>query len=189
MLDDQIRPLSPAARLFLHNAAGPLSSIYPSGTVERRRRSASLVLQQIITTQSRGQPTVPSRSHARALSLSSMTPKMQLRAGLGGHESPVLLPSPGPSASPIKRQPHDDDSMEHESQEPAGRPKRRRIGYACDLCRLKKNRCDGDRPACGPCRGRRQECIYSPQRTRVSVTQEYVHLRTMPMGQFAPSHE
>jgi hypothetical protein len=22
-------------------------------------------------------------------------------------------------------------------------PKRRRIGYACDLCRLKKNRCDG----------------------------------------------
>ncbi|OQV06225.1 Fungal Zn2-Cys6 binuclear cluster domain-containing protein [Cladophialophora immunda] len=52
--------------------------------------------------------------------------------------------------------------------------KRRRIGYACDLCRLKKNRCDGERPSCQQCRQRRQECVYSPQRARVSVTQDYV---------------
>ncbi|KAL7932210.1 N-terminal binuclear Zn cluster-containing/DNA binding domain-containing protein [Trichoderma chlorosporum] len=52
--------------------------------------------------------------------------------------------------------------------------KRRRIGYACNLCRTKKNRCDGERPSCGPCKERRQECVYSPQRTKISVTQEYI---------------
>ncbi|KAL2016665.1 hypothetical protein VTK56DRAFT_3209 [Thermocarpiscus australiensis] len=52
--------------------------------------------------------------------------------------------------------------------------KRRRIGYACDFCRAKKMRCDGERPSCGACTSRRNECVYSPQRTRVSVTQDYV---------------
>ncbi|KAL1839148.1 hypothetical protein VTK73DRAFT_4115 [Phialemonium thermophilum] len=52
--------------------------------------------------------------------------------------------------------------------------KRRRIGYACNLCRAKKNRCDGERPSCGACLLRGQECVYSPQRSRVTVTQEYV---------------
>ena len=50
--------------------------------------------------------------------------------------------------------------------------KRRRIGYACDVCRAKKNRCDGERPTCGPCQSRRIECLYSAQKSRASVTQE-----------------
>ncbi|KAI5461872.1 fungal-specific transcription factor domain-containing protein [Mariannaea sp. PMI_226] len=52
--------------------------------------------------------------------------------------------------------------------------RRRRIGYACNFCRVKKNRCDGERPACGQCKTRGQECVYGPHRMRISVTQEYV---------------
>ncbi|OIW23940.1 hypothetical protein CONLIGDRAFT_657486 [Coniochaeta ligniaria NRRL 30616] len=68
---------------------------------------------------------------------------------------------------------------QHGNPEPQCRPqdppaKRRRIGYACDLCRIKKMRCDGERPSCGPCKSRRHECVYSPQRTRVSIPQDYV---------------
>ncbi|RFU75585.1 n-terminal binuclear zn cluster-containing dna binding domain-containing [Trichoderma arundinaceum] len=65
-------------------------------------------------------------------------------------------------------------SFEQQKQQQQPPTKRRRIGYACNLCRTKKNRCDGERPSCGPCKERRQECVYSPQRTKISVTQEYI---------------
>jgi hypothetical protein len=60
------------------------------------------------------------------------------------------------------------DSPEQDRQ----RPKRRRIGYACNQCRTKKNRCDGDRPVCGPCGLRQLECVYSAQKSRTTFTQE-----------------
>ena len=60
-------------------------------------------------------------------------------------------------------------------QEGQQQSKRQRIGYACDICRAKKNRCDGERPTCGPCLARSLQCVYSAQKSRVSVTQEYVY--------------
>ncbi|UKZ46669.1 hypothetical protein TrVGV298_000875 [Trichoderma virens] len=69
---------------------------------------------------------------------------------------------------------HDQKPQQQQQQQQQPPTKRRRIGYACNLCRTKKNRCDGERPSCGPCKERRQECVYSPQRTKISVTQEYI---------------
>ncbi|KAF2099948.1 hypothetical protein NA57DRAFT_55880 [Rhizodiscina lignyota] len=54
------------------------------------------------------------------------------------------------------------------------RRKRKRIGYACDYCRAKKNRCDGERPVCGSCRERGQSCRYPPTKSRPVYTEEYV---------------
>ncbi|KAL4957897.1 fungal-specific transcription factor domain-containing protein [Aspergillus filifer] len=39
--------------------------------------------------------------------------------------------------------------------------KRRRVNVACNPCRAHKIRCDGVRPDCGTCLGRREKCAYS----------------------------
>jgi hypothetical protein len=65
--------------------------------------------------------------------------------------------------------------QQQSQQEVQRHSKRQRIGYACDVCRAKKHRCDGERPTCGPCLGRSLQCVYSAQKSRVSVTQEYVY--------------
>ncbi|PTB36883.1 hypothetical protein M441DRAFT_150372 [Trichoderma asperellum CBS 433.97] len=80
-------------------------------------------------------------------------------------------PSSSSTREPQQKQKQQQQQQQQQQQRPA---KRRRIGYACNLCRTKKNRCDGERPSCGPCKERRQECVYSPQRTKISVTQEYI---------------
>ncbi|KAL6834625.1 N-terminal binuclear Zn cluster-containing/DNA binding domain-containing protein [Trichoderma camerunense] len=78
------------------------------------------------------------------------------------------------SSSSHDQKPQIQQQQEQQQQQQQPPTKRRRIGYACNLCRTKKNRCDGERPSCGPCKERRQECVYSPQRTKISVTQEYI---------------
>ncbi|ETN47247.1 uncharacterized protein HMPREF1541_01439 [Cyphellophora europaea CBS 101466] len=55
-----------------------------------------------------------------------------------------------------------------------GRPvKRRKAQLACNYCRDRKTRCDGQQPSCTPCqrRGRSQECMYENSALR---TQRYV---------------
>ncbi|KAL7922734.1 hypothetical protein ACQKWADRAFT_320672 [Trichoderma austrokoningii] len=80
-----------------------------------------------------------------------------------------------PSSASSTHEPQQKHKKQQQQQQQQQRPaKRRRIGYACNLCRTKKNRCDGERPSCGPCKERRRECVYSPQRTKISVTQEYI---------------
>ncbi|PTB78064.1 hypothetical protein M440DRAFT_252143 [Trichoderma longibrachiatum ATCC 18648] len=153
-----------------------------------------------------------------AASSAAAFPTPSAEAGRGQHH-PVLPPyqsqpqsQPQPQSQhqpqfqPPKSQPHPELSLtsssstssshnqpkqkERQQQQPPS--KRRRIGYACNLCRTKKNRCDGERPSCGPCKERRQECVYSPQRTKISVTQEYVcvlivdtrHLRSFIRSHF-----
>jgi hypothetical protein len=46
---------------------------------------------------------------------------------------------------------------------PPGRPlpKKKRISIACDICRTKRTRCDGNRPVCTACIGRGSNCIYT----------------------------
>ncbi|KIX01347.1 uncharacterized protein Z518_09072 [Rhinocladiella mackenziei CBS 650.93] len=39
-------------------------------------------------------------------------------------------------------------------------PKRRRVPIACNSCRAKKSRCDGDQPSCAMCRDHGIECTY-----------------------------
>lgn len=43
-------------------------------------------------------------------------------------------------------------------------PKRRKISSACEPCRARKTRCDGNRPICGPCQYKskgQQSCVYA----------------------------
>ena len=68
--------------------------------------------------------------------------------------------------------PNSDDAGVATVPQPEQRPtKRRRTIYVCDLCRVKKNRCDGERPACGACLKRQVECLYAGQKSHASDTQ------------------
>ncbi|KAL8389439.1 hypothetical protein RB595_008846 [Gaeumannomyces hyphopodioides] len=54
--------------------------------------------------------------------------------------------------------------------------KRRRIGLACNACRARKSRCDGQRPSCSTCRSLGFDCQYEPgeSATNVIVRKEYM---------------
>src|ERR1700733_6475575 len=48
-------------------------------------------------------------------------------------------------------------------------PKRRKTTIACELCRVRKSKCDGVRPTCGPCSKRKttiEVCSYAEGRSR-----------------------
>ncbi|KAI9776645.1 MAG: hypothetical protein M1839_009451 [Geoglossum umbratile] len=50
--------------------------------------------------------------------------------------------------------------------------KRRKVALACDGCRERKTRCDGERPICGSCKRRSRQpgqCVYKTETIRVSV--------------------
>ncbi|RAK85664.1 hypothetical protein BO79DRAFT_155483 [Aspergillus costaricaensis CBS 115574] len=60
---------------------------------------------------------------------------------------------------------------------------RRKVALACDSCREKKVRCDGNKPICGPCKRRCyriDQCLYNPDNARTASRDEYfqtLHLR------------
>ncbi|GKZ91230.1 hypothetical protein AnigIFM63604_000320 [Aspergillus niger] len=60
---------------------------------------------------------------------------------------------------------------------------RRKVVLACDSCREKKIRCDGNKPICGACRRRSyriDQCLYNPDNARTASRDEYfqtLHLR------------
>ncbi|KAJ5614870.1 hypothetical protein N7528_008524 [Penicillium herquei] len=61
------------------------------------------------------------------------------------------------------------------SHESRRQPKRRKIAVACDDCRMKKVRCDGVQPVCGPCSKRpRPTCVYTGELEKKRATQSYI---------------
>src|SRR4051812_5021677 len=47
-------------------------------------------------------------------------------------------------------------------------PKRRKTTVACEICRVRKSKCDGVRPTCGPCSRRKnmvEECFYTEDKS------------------------
>ncbi|KIW64919.1 hypothetical protein, variant [Phialophora macrospora] len=62
------------------------------------------------------------------------------------------------------------------------RPKRNKTELACDICRKRKSRCDGRRPACSHCENMGLECVYRPPLTSLetdtSVLARLSHLET-----------
>ncbi|KLU89831.1 hypothetical protein MAPG_08800, partial [Magnaporthiopsis poae ATCC 64411] len=76
-----------------------------------------------------------------------------------------------------KRSAAGSDRDQESSQEP-GPPhsKRRRIGLACNACRVRKSRCDGQRPSCASCLSLGFGCLYEPgeSATNVIVRKDYM---------------
>ncbi|EEQ85295.1 hypothetical protein RJZ56_001316 [Blastomyces dermatitidis] len=52
--------------------------------------------------------------------------------------------------------------------------KRKRVSKACDRCRGKKYRCDGQRPACVACRESGHDCSYDPTAKKRGLPEGYV---------------
>lgn len=48
-----------------------------------------------------------------------------------------------------------------DKQDEQGDPKRRRIAKACDACRKKKIKCDGQQPKCGHCQNYKTDCVFT----------------------------
>ncbi|GKU23152.1 transcription factor [Fusarium langsethiae] len=73
-----------------------------------------------------------------------------------------------------KKQAENDPEQSSETGPPAS--KRRRIGLACNACRVRKSRCDGHRPSCSSCLSLGVSCLYEPgeSSTNVIVRKDYV---------------
>ncbi|KAH8552980.1 fungal-specific transcription factor domain-containing protein [Umbelopsis sp. PMI_123] len=54
--------------------------------------------------------------------------------------------------------------------------KRKRLTQACDVCRRKKIKCDGTKPACANCVRMKQECSYLPSNKKRGPRQGYIEL-------------
>ncbi|KAK8071514.1 hypothetical protein PG996_004862 [Apiospora saccharicola] len=59
--------------------------------------------------------------------------------------------------------------------------KRKRVGtpLACNICRLKKTRCDATRPSCNLCVKRSEKCVYSEKRDAAQDAIDIVELLTL----------
>ncbi|CAI7634969.1 unnamed protein product [Penicillium bialowiezense] len=58
-------------------------------------------------------------------------------------------------------------------------PRRRKIALACESCRDKKVRCDGEKPICGPCVRRSytvEQCVYKIDNARSASNDEYLKI-------------
>ncbi|KLJ12073.1 hypothetical protein EMPG_12799 [Blastomyces silverae] len=62
--------------------------------------------------------------------------------------------------------------MDHETRDTGS--KRKRVSKACDRCRGKKYRCDGQRPACMACRESGHDCSYDPTAKKRGLPEGYV---------------
>lgn len=53
-------------------------------------------------------------------------------------------------------------------------PKRRKISIACEACRTRKARCNGEKPQCGNCVQRLEKCVYRVLNTSHAETHQYI---------------
>ncbi|KAI4718771.1 hypothetical protein E4T48_05016 [Aureobasidium sp. EXF-10727] len=77
----------------------------------------------------------------------------------------------------MSAQPSGDGPEHSQEREPApSANKRRRIGLACNACRMRKSRCDGHRPSCSSCVSLDLYCQYesSESSTNVIVRKDYM---------------
>ncbi|PVH91715.1 hypothetical protein DM02DRAFT_576718 [Periconia macrospinosa] len=54
--------------------------------------------------------------------------------------------------------------------------KRRKVSIACERCRSRKARCDGNKPVCSSCSARSEQCIYKVSSVDAEQTNEYVEM-------------
>ncbi|RLV92246.1 hypothetical protein JA1_003273 [Spathaspora sp. JA1] len=63
-----------------------------------------------------------------------------------------------------------------------GKNKRPRVVLACNRCRQRKTKCDGQQPICGGCQKKQTECSYGVKYNRAHVTVEYVRQLEEKLG-------
>ncbi|KAF4496730.1 arylamine N-acetyltransferase [Fusarium agapanthi] len=83
------------------------------------------------------------------------------------------------------KKPSDQEQDQSETGPPTS--KRRRIGLACNACRSRKSRCDGQRPSCSSCLTLGFDCLYEPgdSATNVIVRKDY-RLNDVLNGHLSP---
>lgn len=60
--------------------------------------------------------------------------------------------------------------------------KRQRVALACEGCRQRKIKCDGNQPICGICMKRKIPCVYGKKYTRAHVSVDYVRSLEEKLG-------
>ncbi|KAM3511838.1 hypothetical protein MY11210_004529 [Beauveria gryllotalpidicola] len=65
--------------------------------------------------------------------------------------------------------------------------RRRPTGIACHHCRLKKIRCDGQRPACSSCEAKAVKCTYRDSLLSSKVSRESIPGVVQMLGQLCPA--
>lgn len=53
-------------------------------------------------------------------------------------------------------------------------PKRRKATLACEACRVRKSRCDGNKPQCSNCSQRNERCVYKIANAQLSEANDYI---------------
>jgi len=87
---------------------------------------------------------------------------------MDGEGYKYIAPAPSRSSSDNATSPsHSNFSYEGTSSSGP----RRKLAVACDACRQRKQKCDGLRPICTPCKTRKTDCSYEtqPDETRYSA--------------------
>ncbi|KZT28805.1 hypothetical protein NEOLEDRAFT_1239318 [Neolentinus lepideus HHB14362 ss-1] len=59
---------------------------------------------------------------------------------------------------------------------PNGKPRGSYARRACNHCRQRKSRCDGQEPICGPCQLTGHECTWGPESAKKPNTRQYVEM-------------
>jgi hypothetical protein len=68
------------------------------------------------------------------------------------------------------------------TREYAASSKRQRTSQACEMCRIKKNKCNGERPTCSSCLSLDRRCCYSSDIRKRGLRSGYVRLLEMLWG-------
>lgn len=66
-------------------------------------------------------------------------------------------------------------------------PRRRKIPLACEPCRERKSRCDGEKPICAACARRRlpiHRCVYTAENARSASSNEFSTIAEISTGHY-----
>ncbi|ETS73322.1 hypothetical protein PFICI_14927 [Pestalotiopsis fici W106-1] len=85
----------------------------------------------------------------------------------------------GPDAADEPSMLDQDQGQDHNSPR---KRKRTRVTKACELCRKRKEKCNGERPACGSCISLGRSCSYASESRRRGLPAGFIHSREVLLG-------
>lgn len=88
-------------------------------------------------------------------------------------------PDAGIEAAEDHSVPDQDQDQDHNSPR---KRKRTRVTKACELCRKRKEKCNGERPACSSCVTLGRSCSYATESRRRGLPAGFIHSREVLLG-------